>query len=62
MTKGAPVKQWVYGENGEPKCTSFVRIGSVKRQQKKSEKTLKMFSDELGEFETILLNFKSKAK
>ena len=43
MVNDPPVKQWVYDENDKPICTSFVEVGSKKRQQKKSEKTLNIF-------------------
>ena len=60
MIKGSPVKQWIYDESGHPTCTSFVRVGSVKRQQKKSEKTMQLFPDKPTEFEKQMFDFKTK--
>ena len=39
MINPPPVKQWIYNEDKEPTCTSFKKIGSVK---KKSGNTLNM--------------------
>jgi len=61
MIKGSPVKQWIHDESGHPTCTSFQRLGTVKKNKiRKSEKTLPIFPEELTNFETDILGFKTQ--
>lgn len=44
-----------------PTCTSFQRLGTVKKNKiRKSEKTLPIFPEELTNFETDILGFKTQ--
>ena len=56
MLKDPPVKQWIYNDQHVPFCTSFQKVGSIKKQKiRKSEPTLK-----LGLFESEMINFRKK--